>query len=269
MAAIVSGAGVTIMIWIFGTIAAAILGFLIAVARRYGGMLVDKAFGLVVAVLRARRSHPDILVYYGGLYRPLARPLPAGLLGISIYGAAYYSEIFRAGFDAVPKGISRRRMRGLNQWQIVRRILLPEMDDARPAALAEHDDHSDEGDGSAFHHHRARIDDNTQRHRIAAICLRGGAVVLALFIGPCRGHGLLVILPKRNSPDSGFSTHEHPGNRSQESGQEVWGQHGAAWHRSRYPGGPGFLPDRPIRSGKSTLLRCMAFLEEARAGRSL
>lgn len=128
--AIVSGAGVTIMIWIFGTIAAAILGFLIAVARRYGGMLVDKAFGLVVAVLRGTPFLIQIfLVYYGGPFIGLSLdPLPAGLLGISIYGAAYYSEIFRAGFDAVPKGhIEAGECVGLNQWQIVRRILLPEM----------------------------------------------------------------------------------------------------------------------------------------------
>ncbi|MGO4569405.1 amino acid ABC transporter permease [Rhizobium sp. 2YAF20] len=128
--AIVSGAGVTIMIWIFGTIAAAIVGFLIAVARRYGGMLVDKAFGLVVAVLRGTPFLIQIfLVYYGGPFIGLSLdPLPAGLLGISIYGAAYYSEIFRAGFDAVPKGhIEAGECVGLNQWQIVRRILLPEM----------------------------------------------------------------------------------------------------------------------------------------------
>jgi polar amino acid transport system permease protein len=128
--AIVSGAGVTIMIWIFGTIAAAILGFLIAVARRYGGMLVDKAFGLVVAVLRGTPFLIQIfLVYYGGPFIGLSLdPLPAGLLGISIYGAAYYSEIFRAGFDAVPKGhIEAGECVGLSQWQIVRRILLPEM----------------------------------------------------------------------------------------------------------------------------------------------
>ena len=50
--AIVSGAGVTIMIWILGTIAAAVIGFLMAVARQYGGMLVDKALGAIVAVLR-------------------------------------------------------------------------------------------------------------------------------------------------------------------------------------------------------------------------
>jgi polar amino acid transport system permease protein len=128
--AIVSGAGVTIFIWIVGTIAAAALGFLVAVARRYGGTVIDKAFGFVVAVLRGTPFLIQIfLVYYGGPFIGLSLdPLPAGLLGISIYGAAYFSEIFRSGFAAVPIGhIEAGECVGLSQGQIVRRILLPEM----------------------------------------------------------------------------------------------------------------------------------------------
>ncbi|MBB3407150.1 MULTISPECIES: amino acid ABC transporter permease [unclassified Rhizobium] len=128
--AIVSGAGVTIMIWILGTIAAAVLGFLMAVARQYGGMLIDKALGAVVAVLRGTPFLIQIfLVYYGGPFVGLdLDPLPAGLIGISIYGAAYFSEIFRSGFQAVPRGhIEAGECVGLTQGQIVRRILLPEM----------------------------------------------------------------------------------------------------------------------------------------------
>ncbi len=128
--AIVSGAGVTIMIWILGTIAAAVIGFLMAVARRYGGALIDKALGAVVAVLRGTPFLIQIfLVYYGGPFVGLdLDPLPAGLIGISIYGAAYFSEIFRSGFQAVPKGhIEAGECVGLTKGQIVRRILLPEM----------------------------------------------------------------------------------------------------------------------------------------------
>jgi len=128
--AIVSGAGVTIMIWILGTIAAAVIGFLMAVARQYGGVLIDMVLGAVVAVLRGTPFLIQIfLVYYGGPFVGLdLDPLPAGLIGISIYGAAYFSEIFRSGFQAVPKGhIEAGECVGLTQGQIVRRILLPEM----------------------------------------------------------------------------------------------------------------------------------------------
>ncbi|ARQ14251.1 amino acid ABC transporter permease protein (plasmid) [Rhizobium etli] len=128
--AIVSGAGVTIMIWILGTIAAAVIGFLTAVARQYGGVLIDRALGAVVAVLRGTPFLIQIfLVYYGGPFVGLdLDPVPAGLIGISIYGAAYFSEIFRSGFQAVPRGhIEAGECVGLKRRQIVCRILLPEM----------------------------------------------------------------------------------------------------------------------------------------------
>ncbi|QKK34807.1 amino acid ABC transporter permease (plasmid) [Rhizobium indicum] len=127
---ILSGAGVTIVIWIITTPAAAVLGFLVAVARRFGGVMLDKAFGIVIAVLRGTPFLIQIfLVYYGGPFVGLSLdPIPAGVIGLSIYGAAYFSEIFRSGFTAVPKGhIEAGICVGLTQGQIIRRILLPEM----------------------------------------------------------------------------------------------------------------------------------------------
>ncbi|MGO7309693.1 ABC transporter permease subunit, partial [Rhizobium ruizarguesonis] len=64
---ILKGAWVTILIWIVTTLAAAVLGFLVAVARRFGGVLLDRAFGVVIAVLRGTPFLIQIfLVYYGG-----------------------------------------------------------------------------------------------------------------------------------------------------------------------------------------------------------
>ncbi|MBY5568483.1 amino acid ABC transporter permease [Rhizobium leguminosarum] len=127
---ILSGGWVTIVIWIITTPAAAVLGFLVAVARRFGGVILDKAFGIVIAVLRGTPFLIQIfLVYYGGPFVGLSlEPIPAGVIGLSIYGAAYFSEIFRSGFAAVPKGhIEAGICVGLTQGQIIRRILLPEM----------------------------------------------------------------------------------------------------------------------------------------------
>ncbi|ULJ75768.1 amino acid ABC transporter permease [Rhizobium gallicum] len=128
--AIIRGAGVTIAIWIFGTVAAGLLGFVVAVARRYGGLALDRALGVIVGILRGTPFLIQIfLLYYGGPFIGLSLdPVPAGLLGLSIYGAAYFSEIFRSGFAAVPKGhIEAAECVGLSQAQIIRRILLPEM----------------------------------------------------------------------------------------------------------------------------------------------
>jgi polar amino acid transport system permease protein len=128
--AILRGAGVTIVIWIAGTIAAAFVGFLVAVGRRYGSLPLDKMLGLIVGVLRGTPFLIQIfLLYYGGPFIGLSLdPVPAGLLGLTVYGAAYFSEIFRSGFAAVPIGhIEAGECVGLSQGQIVRRILLPEM----------------------------------------------------------------------------------------------------------------------------------------------
>ena len=48
------------------------------------------------------------LLYYGGPFIGLALDnVPAGVLALSIYAAAYYSELWRAGFDAIPQRPSR------------------------------------------------------------------------------------------------------------------------------------------------------------------
>ena len=52
----------------------------------------------------------------------------AGLIGLTVYSAAYYSEIFRAGFNAVPTGhIEAAACVGLTRGQLIRRIVVPEM----------------------------------------------------------------------------------------------------------------------------------------------
>ena len=55
-------------------------------------------------------------------------PIPCGLIGLTIYSAAYYSEIFRAGYAAVPRGhVEAAECLGLTRLQAIRRIQIPEM----------------------------------------------------------------------------------------------------------------------------------------------
>lgn len=69
------------------------------------------------------------LLYYGGPSFGLVLDAePVGVLGLGFYGAAYFAEIFRAGFQSIPQGqIEAARMVGLSQAHIVRRIKLPQM----------------------------------------------------------------------------------------------------------------------------------------------
>ena len=127
---IVSGIGVTLALWIAGMLLGVLLGFVVATLRRYGGALFDLPLGLVVEVLRGTPFLIQIfLVYYGGPFVGISLdPIPCGLFGLSIYAAAYYSEVFRAGYGAVPHGhVEAAECLGLSRLQIIRRILLPEM----------------------------------------------------------------------------------------------------------------------------------------------
>ena len=122
--------GVTLFVWIVGLVGACLLGFLVAVARRFGPRWLDLALGAYVEVFRGTPFLIQLfLLYFGGPYVGLSLDaIPAGLLGLSVYGAAYFSEIFRAGFEAVPSGhVEAGECVGLSRAQIVRRILLPEM----------------------------------------------------------------------------------------------------------------------------------------------
>jgi polar amino acid transport system permease protein len=122
--------GVTLFMWIVGLIGASVLGFVVAVARRFGPRWLNLALGAYVELFRGTPFLIQLfLLYFGGPYAGLSLdPIPAGLVGLSIYGAAYFSEIFRAGFEAVPRGhVEAGECVGLNRGQIIRRILLPEM----------------------------------------------------------------------------------------------------------------------------------------------
>ncbi len=122
--------GVTLSTWLFGALAALVLGFVVAIARRYGPQFLNQILRAYVELMRGTPFLIQLfLLYYGGPFIGISLdPIPAGLLGLSVYGAAYFSEIFRAGFEAVPRGhIEAGECLGLTRTQIVVRIMLPEM----------------------------------------------------------------------------------------------------------------------------------------------
>lgn len=125
-----SALGITLLTWLGGALAAIVLGFAVALGRRYGPRAVGLVLGVCVEVIRGTPFLIQLfLLYYGGPFVGLSLdPVPAGLLGLAVYGAAYFSEIFRAGFEAVPPGhVEAAECLGLKRTQIVRRILVPEM----------------------------------------------------------------------------------------------------------------------------------------------
>jgi polar amino acid transport system permease protein len=128
--AVAAGFGVTLLMWLPGLALALALGLALALLRQYGGRALDAALGLVLAVVRGTPFLIQLfLLYYGGpLVGVELDATAAGLLGLAAYGGAYYAEIMRGGFQAVPRGhVEAATMAGLSPAQTLRRILLPEM----------------------------------------------------------------------------------------------------------------------------------------------
>lgn len=123
-------------LWVTASVSAA--AALIALA---GGLAL--ALGLLSSVAPLRwisriyvevmRGTPILvilfLLYYGGPSLGLVLdPVPAGILGLGFYGAGFFAEIFRAGFQSIPLGqIEAARMLGMSPARIVARIKLPQM----------------------------------------------------------------------------------------------------------------------------------------------
>jgi polar amino acid transport system permease protein len=123
-------AGMTLSTWLGGAVAAVVLGFVVAVVRRYGPGFLNQVLRVYVELMRGTPFLIQLfLLYYGGPFIGISLdPIPACLLGLAVYGAAYFSEIFRAGFEAVPRGhVEAGECLGLTRSQIVLRIMLPEM----------------------------------------------------------------------------------------------------------------------------------------------
>lgn len=122
------GFGVTILCWAFGTVFGAVLGLIVTLAQRYGPRPLRWLLQAYIEIIRGTPFLVQLFIlYYGGpLVGLRLDAIPAGLLGLTIYGSPYFAEIFRAGFDAVPRGqIEAARAIGIDEMSIVRRILLP------------------------------------------------------------------------------------------------------------------------------------------------
>lgn len=125
---LLSGFGNTILCWLLGTVFGMALGLLLALAQRYGARWLNRLIQVYVEIIRGTPFLVQLFVlYYGGpLVGLRLDALPAGLLGLTVYGSPYFAEIFRSGFRAVPNGqIEAARAIGMSEITIVRRILLP------------------------------------------------------------------------------------------------------------------------------------------------
>lgn len=130
LSAAARGLPVTLAIWLSAVAAGMALGFLVGAARFFAPRLLSAP---LVAVVEVVRGTPFLvqcfLLYFGGPFIGIdLSPPVAGFAALSVYGAAYFSEVFRAGFMAVPPAqLEAARLLGLSRTQTVLRIMLPVM----------------------------------------------------------------------------------------------------------------------------------------------
>lgn len=127
---LLSGFGLTVLICIFAGLLAIVVGLAISLG------LLSK-YRPLRAVCRSyveiMRGTPILIVlflmYYGGPSIGMTLSAEAvGILGMGLYGAAYFGEIFRSGFQSIPHGQSEAaRMLGMSNIQIIWRIRIPQM----------------------------------------------------------------------------------------------------------------------------------------------
>jgi His/Glu/Gln/Arg/opine family amino acid ABC transporter permease subunit len=126
---LLQGAGLTIMISAVAMLLALILGMVVALASQ---LPWRPARGLVRAYVEAFRNTPlliQIFIVYFGLPQLGVRlsPFLSGLSALTLYTAAYNTEIFRAGLEAVPKGQHEAaRSTGLTPLQEAVHVIIPQ-----------------------------------------------------------------------------------------------------------------------------------------------
>lgn len=128
--ALLRGFGITILCWGAGCLIGMVLGFVLMLLRQ---IPVKPLRWIIRAYIEVIRGTPFLiqlfLLYSGGPSIGLRlEATTAGILGLGIYGSAYFAEIFRAGYQAVPKGqVEAALSLGMSYGSILRRVIVPAM----------------------------------------------------------------------------------------------------------------------------------------------
>lgn len=125
-----AGLETTFWSWLIGSLLAMLLGFGLAIPLTFGSSYAAKAIRCYVELIRGTPLLVQLFVlYYGGPSIGLTlSALSVGIIGLMIYGSAYFAEIFRAGFNSVAKGQTEAAISfGFDRRATVRYVLLPQM----------------------------------------------------------------------------------------------------------------------------------------------
>jgi polar amino acid transport system permease protein len=128
--AMLEGLGFGLLMAIIAIAAGTILGLLLAFAAVSKSKVAKKLVQFFVTVFR---NTPILILvyitYFGlptvGVHIP---KVPSFVITLALYSSAYMEEVFRAGLEAIPKGIIEAGQAiGLTRWTIRRKIEMPIM----------------------------------------------------------------------------------------------------------------------------------------------
>lgn len=125
------GTTVTISITVISGTAGLLLGLLAALGRMSRVKALQIAALVYIEFFRGTPLLVQLFIIYFGLPSlPFLKPIPAywaGAIGLTLYIGAYYAEIIRGAFNAVPRGQSEAaRALGINTWATYRYVLVPQ-----------------------------------------------------------------------------------------------------------------------------------------------
>jgi polar amino acid transport system permease protein len=123
------GLCLTIEIWIAGAVIALVIGTALGVLAAFGPVKLRAIIRCYVEFFRGTPLLVQLfLLYYGGPHIGLMlSAMSAGLIGLGLYGGAYFAEICRAGLASVPAGqLEAARSFGYTRRDAIIHIVLPQ-----------------------------------------------------------------------------------------------------------------------------------------------
>ena len=126
---LLEGAGLTVMISSVAMVLALVLGLALVAISQAPGPVARRLVAAYVEVFRNTPLLIQIFIVYFGLPQLGVKlsPFLSGLATLVLYAAAYNTEIFRAGLEAVPHGqFEAARSAGLGELQILRYVIMPQ-----------------------------------------------------------------------------------------------------------------------------------------------
>jgi len=120
----------TLYVCSIGILIALMGGLLLYGISRIGLRITTFIYSVYLNIFRGTPLLVQVyLVYYGGPFVGVdLSEVQVGIIGLGMYGAAYFAEIYRSGFASVPKGhLEAAYDLGYSRRQILIHIQLPQM----------------------------------------------------------------------------------------------------------------------------------------------